>query len=76
MYLVFKDKFGDLNWDEKFEAESMESFVESRNKRVIKLGSKRVLFFVDSPRVVTELTWDGKIKGTYHPCEKDSHRLV
>jgi hypothetical protein len=76
MHLVFKDKFGEYMWHEKFEVESLEAFVEKRNKRMYELGAKRPLFYVDSPNQVSELTRDGKAHGTYHLCEKDITRLI
>jgi hypothetical protein len=76
MHIVFKDKFGDYKWYKKFEVNSLEEFVEKRNKRVLEMGSKRPTFYLDSPATITETEWDGKLKGTYHLCEKDIHRLL
>ena len=76
MHLVFRTIHNQILWDEKFEVESLEAFVEKRNKRVIESGSKRATFYVSSPRQVTETEWDGKIKGTYNLCDPNSCRLI
>ena len=76
MHLVFKTKHGEILWEEKFEVESLETFVQTQNKRIRELGSDRDLLYVDSPRVVTEMGWDGKLSGTYHLCETNGCKLI
>lgn len=76
MHIVFKTVQGEILWDEKLEVESLESFVETRNRRVREMGSQRDVYFLDSPHRVIENFWDGRIKGHYYICEKDVNRMV
>jgi hypothetical protein len=76
MHLVFKNKFGDYKWDDKLETESLQAFADKFNKRTREMGAKRDLYYVESPRSITQLEWDGKLAGTWHPCDKDIHRLI
>ncbi|MEJ0090377.1 MAG: hypothetical protein WDM80_11620 [Limisphaerales bacterium] len=76
MYLVFKTIHGQIEWEDRFEVESLEEFVQSRNKRVRESGSNRDLFSVDSPFRVKEIGGDGKTVGTYHVCEAKGSRLI
>ena len=76
MHVVFKTIHGEIQWEEKFEVDSLEAFVQLRNKRAREAGSNRDLYSVDSPRVVTEMGGNGKISGTYHLCEADGCKLI
>jgi hypothetical protein len=79
MHLVFKDKHGDIKWGERFEVESIESFIKQTNKRAREVGSSRDIVFAHSDGLdgcVRQLGWDGKIEGTYHLCASDVCRLL
>ena len=76
VWLVFKGLNGDFKWDEKFVVGSMEEFVELRNKGAKAIGAKRDIARLDSPNQITEVSWDGNIRGTYHRCEADVHALI
>lgn len=76
MKIVFKDKYGDIKWDEIKEVESLESFVEKINKRVMEMGSKRPTHCVESLNKITVTEWDGTLKGTFHICEENPCRLI
>jgi hypothetical protein len=66
MKIVFKDKWGDIKWDDVSEVESLESFAEKMNKRVMQIGSKRPTYWVDSPHMITTTSIDGKPNGTWY----------
>ena len=76
MTLVFKNMHGEILWEQKFEVESLEAFVQMRNRRVRETGSDRDLYFIESPRTVKEMDWNGKLSGTYHLCAADGYRLI
>jgi hypothetical protein len=68
MKIVFKDKWGDIKWDDVREVESLESFAEEMNKRVMQIGSKRPTHWIDSPYAITVTASDGKSSGTWNVC--------
>ncbi|MEI9961629.1 MAG: hypothetical protein WDM76_11005 [Limisphaerales bacterium] len=64
--IVFTDKWGDIKWDDVREVESLESFAEKMNKRVMQIGSKRPTHWIDSPHMITVTSIEGKLNGTWH----------
>jgi hypothetical protein len=64
MKIVFKDKWGDIKWNDIREVESLEAFAKKMNKRVMEIGSKRPTHWVESHSItVTDI--DGKLNGMY-----------
>jgi hypothetical protein len=75
-WLVFKGLNGNYIWAEKFAVGSIEEFVELRNKGARHIGAKRDIARINGSNVVTEMTWDGDIIGTYHPCAEEPDTLL
>jgi len=77
MYIVFKDKWGDIKWNERIEVASLDAFAEKINQRVMEMGSKRPTHWVESSHTIRVTEWDGKLNGTYHVCsEEKPYRLL
>lgn len=71
MHIVFKDKYGDIKWDKRIEVDSLESYSDRMNQRVLEMGSKRPTHYVVDTHSIMVTEWDGKEKGTYHICSDD-----
>jgi hypothetical protein len=78
MHIVFKDKHGDIKWDNKIEVESLEEFVKDRNQRARNnTGVQRDICFVSSKSTVTEYSQiDWAIAGKYYVCDPKVARLL
>jgi hypothetical protein len=68
MKIVRRDKWGEIKWDDVREVESLESFADEMNKKVMHIGSKRPTHWVDSPYTISVTSIEGKPNGSWNVC--------